>query len=97
MENTALPTVVYYVAASLDGFIATPEGGLDWLTCYDQDPEVAQDFPAFEQTIDSIVMGSKTYAFLLKHGTWPHPGKPDGEDHWSPLLGGDVDPHHRDH
>jgi len=76
MENTALPTVVYYVAASLDGFIATPDGGLDWLTCYDQDPEVAQDFPAFEQTIDSIVMGSKTYEFFLKHGSWPHPGKP---------------------
>ncbi|PAW78080.1 MAG: hypothetical protein B9S32_08780 [Verrucomicrobia bacterium Tous-C9LFEB] len=76
MDHTALPTVVYYVAASLDGFIATPEGGLDWLTRYDKDPEVAQDFPAFEQTIDSLVMGSKTYEFLLQHGTWPHPGKP---------------------
>ncbi len=76
MDNPALPTVVYYVAASLDGFIATPEGGLDWLTCYDKDPEVAQDFPAFEQTVDSLVMGSKTCEFLLKHGTWPHPGKP---------------------
>ncbi|MDB5464229.1 MAG: superoxide dismutase, partial [Phenylobacterium sp.] len=23
---------------------------------------------------------------------WPHP---DGESHWSPLLGGDVDPRHQ--
>jgi dihydrofolate reductase len=23
--------IVYYVAASVDGFIATPEGGIEWL------------------------------------------------------------------
>ena len=23
--------IIYYVAASLDGFIATPDGGIDWL------------------------------------------------------------------
>lgn len=70
------PAVVYYVAASLDGFIATPDGGLKWLTPYEADAEVAQDFPAFEQTIDGLVMGRKTYEFLLSHGSWPHPGKP---------------------
>src|SRR5207237_10420997 len=26
-----LMEIIYYVAASLDGFIATPEGGIDWL------------------------------------------------------------------
>ena len=27
--------IIYYVAASLDGFIATPDGGIDWLKPYE--------------------------------------------------------------
>lgn len=28
---------------------------------------------------------------------WPHPDHPEGPGHWSPMLGGDLDPghHHR--
>jgi hypothetical protein len=26
---------------------------------------------------------------------WPHPDHPQGEAHWSPMLGGDLDPDHR--
>jgi hypothetical protein len=26
---------------------------------------------------------------------WPHPDHPEGEAHWSPMLGGDLDPDHR--
>jgi dihydrofolate reductase len=68
-------TVTYYVAASLDGFIAREDGSLDWLIPYEDDPEVAADFPAFEQSIDSLVMGRKTYEFLLSLDIWPHAGK----------------------
>ncbi|WP_372785645.1 hypothetical protein [Phenylobacterium sp.] len=25
---------------------------------------------------------------------WPHPDDPDGDHHWSPMLGGDIDPSH---
>jgi len=25
---------------------------------------------------------------------WPHPDNPEGAGHWSPMLGGDVDPRH---
>jgi hypothetical protein len=28
---------------------------------------------------------------------WPHPDHPEGEEHWSPMLHLDVDPHHRHH
>ncbi|MFI4950054.1 MAG: hypothetical protein ACHP7A_03345 [Caulobacterales bacterium] len=28
---------------------------------------------------------------------WPHPDHPEGTDHWSPMLGGDVDPSHHRH
>ena len=25
---------------------------------------------------------------------WPHPDHPEGPEHWSPMLGGDLDPSH---
>lgn len=30
-----MPEVVYYVAASLDGCIATPGGGIEWLAPFE--------------------------------------------------------------
>jgi len=66
--------IVYYVAASLDGYIATAEGGVDWL-----DPFGAgEDHGAadFYTSIDSIVMGSGTYAFALGHTPWMAPDRP---------------------
>lgn len=46
----------YQVATSLDGFIATPNGGYDWLV---MDPAI--DFGALYREFDAAVMGRKTY------------------------------------
>jgi len=46
----------YQVATSLDGFIATPNGGYDWLV---MDPAI--DFTALYAEFDAAVMGRKTY------------------------------------
>ena len=46
----------YQVASSLDGFIATPNGGYDWLV---MDPAI--DFKALYNEFDTAVMGRKTY------------------------------------
>jgi dihydrofolate reductase len=46
----------YQVAVSLDGFIATPNGGYDWLV---MDPAI--DFGALYKEFDAAVMGRKTY------------------------------------
>ena len=46
----------YQVAASLDGFIATPNGGYDWIV---MDPAI--DFKALYGEFDTAVMGRKTY------------------------------------
>lgn len=46
----------YQVASSLDGFIATPNGGYDWIV---MDPAI--DFKALYQEFDTAVMGRKTY------------------------------------
>jgi dihydrofolate reductase len=46
----------YQVAASLDGYIAGPNGEADWIT---SDPEI--DFGALFAQFDTFLMGRKTY------------------------------------
>lgn len=48
--------VVYSVAASLDGFIAGPEGRYDWIPA---DPDI--DFGAVYARFDALLMGRGTY------------------------------------
>jgi len=55
--------VRYSVAMSLDGYLAGPEGEIDWIT---NDAEV--DFVALTARFDTLVMGRKTYEFARKHG-----------------------------
>ena len=46
----------YGVAASLDGFIAGPNGEVDWISL---DPEV--DFAEIWAQFDTLLMGRRTY------------------------------------
>ncbi|MFV0398579.1 MAG: dihydrofolate reductase family protein [Bacteroidales bacterium] len=54
-----------YIATSLDGYIARPDGGLDWLTKYPITPETNYGYDEFYASIDTIVMGGQTYRELL--------------------------------
>jgi len=61
-----------YIATSLDGFIATSDGGLDWL---DEIPNPeGHDFgyAKFMNGIDAIVMGRKTFEKVLSFSSWPY-------------------------
>lgn len=49
---------VYYVATSLDGYIARPDGRVDWL---EERPAADYGFQEFLGRIDTIVWGRKTY------------------------------------
>ena len=65
---------VVYVATSLDGFIARPDGAIDWLPT----PPEGEDFgwADFIAGIDAIVMGRKTFEQVLTFGAWPYEGTP---------------------
>lgn len=52
-------TVTYGAACSLDGFIAGPSRGLDWLHF---SPDVQKEIASYWKTIDTILMGRKTWA-----------------------------------
>ena len=67
--------VVYYVACSLDGYIATPDGGVDWLTHF-QNGGDDYGFTEFYSSMDALVMGSQTYDVALKQGSWRAADKP---------------------
>lgn len=61
-----------FCATSLDGYIARPDGGIDWLP---QDSEFAGDdhgYAAFMAGIDALVMGRKTFELVLTFGSWPY-------------------------
>lgn len=53
----------YQVAASLDGFIADPHGGYEWIVA---DPTI--DFGALFKEFDTAVMGRKTYDIVKAQG-----------------------------
>lgn len=59
--------IIYFVAASLDGFIARKDGGIDWLFT-DQD----YGYTDFLAGIDTVVMGRKTYDLCLAFGDYPY-------------------------
>lgn len=58
--------LVYSVAASLDGFIAGPNGEFDWIV---QDPTM--DFAEIFSGFDTIVMGRLSYEAMLREGHSP--------------------------
>ncbi|MGA9715864.1 MAG: dihydrofolate reductase family protein [Aeromicrobium sp.] len=70
-----------FIATSLDGLIARPDGDISWLT----DPPVNShhvagesggnpppDYDAFIAGVDHLVMGRGTYEKVLTFGFWPY-------------------------
>lgn len=67
-------TIVLYVAASLDGYIARKDGSVDWL--YGVTGEGDNGYHAFYDTVDTIIMGNKTYEHMKKLADeFPYKGK----------------------
>lgn len=76
--------VTIHMVASLDGFIARKDGGVDWLETQDEYTDGksldAEFIKSFLQTIDCYVMGSRTYETALTFEAsglgWAYGNKP---------------------
>ncbi|MDV3223051.1 dihydrofolate reductase family protein [Intrasporangium sp.] len=55
---------IYYVASSIDGFIATPEHSLDWLLTREMDDQGPMGYRPFIEKVGAIAMGSATYEWI---------------------------------
>jgi len=62
-----------FIGTSLDGFIARPNGDLDFLP-----PGGGEDhgYTEFMASVDTLVIGRKTYETVLGFGEWPYGTKP---------------------
>ena len=66
----ARPRTSAFVGVSLDGFLARSDGSIDWLSPYEGEEH---GYTAFFDSIDTVVIGRKTYEFVL---TVLGPGRP---------------------
>lgn len=64
---------IVYIATSSDGFIATKDGGIDWLMEVPSPDNSDYGFAEFMDSIDALVMGRKTYEKVLSFDCeWPY-------------------------
>lgn len=63
-------SLTLFIATSLDGYIAGPDGAIDWLF-HDQD----YGYAGFFATIDTVVMGWRTFEVSKGFESDPFPGK----------------------
>lgn len=68
------PKISIYIAASIDGYIARKDGGLDWLE-YGHAGNEDYGFNEFISGIDAIILGKNTYEVISGFGEWPYKGK----------------------
>ncbi|MFJ5770783.1 dihydrofolate reductase family protein [Psychrobacillus sp. NPDC093180] len=66
---------VMFIATSLDGYIATKDDSLEWL--FKVEGEGDNGYSEFYDTVDTVIMGRRTYDWLLeqKLEIFPYEGK----------------------
>ncbi len=67
--------LILYIAMSLDGYIAQPDDDLSFLSVVEKEGE-DYGYSEFIQTIDTVILGRKTYDKVLSMGIgFPHADK----------------------
>ncbi len=64
---TAHRKIIVHIAASADGYIARPDGDLEWLTSRPA-PKGFYGMEAFMESVDTMIIGRKTYEVSLRLG-----------------------------
>ena len=72
MSEAPKPTVSVFIGISVDGFIARPNGALDFLPPGGGEPHGYTEFMA---GIDTLVIGRGTYEIILAFPEWPYAGR----------------------
>jgi Dihydrofolate reductase len=67
MTSTTQRKVIVHIAASADGYIARPDGDIEWLTSRPA-PKGFYGIEAFMRSVDTAVFGRKTYEAALRLG-----------------------------
>jgi dihydrofolate reductase len=68
----------YYLAQSLDGYLADDDGGVEWLEGHEGESDaegavpMGDDYDRFFGRVGALAMGSATYEFILGVGSWPY-------------------------
>ena len=68
------PETAAFLAMSLDGYIAGPKGGLEFLSIVAQEGE-DYGFRAFSDSVDAIAIGRNTWETVCAFPSWPFDGK----------------------
>ena len=65
--------VILYISMSLDGFIATKDDDLSWLSIVEKEGE-DYGYAAFNESVDTYIVGRRTYDTILKltRAVFPH-------------------------
>ncbi len=63
-------SVILFIAASLDGYIAGPDDDLSWMFT-----DADFGFSDFYSDVDTLIMGRGTYEVVRSYLDWPYPGK----------------------
>lgn len=83
-EPTDRPRASVFIATSVDGFIARPDDGLDWLTgtpgdelTGEHDPHQDFGYGEFFASVDALLMGRGTFDVVRGFaGDWPYGDTP---------------------
>jgi len=66
-----LKKIILYMASSVDGYIACPDGSVDWIDNNADLGNTDYNFDSFLVSVDTIIMGRKSYEQALSFGEWP--------------------------
>jgi len=69
------PRFSVFLGTSLDGFIARTDGSLDWLDTVHV-PGEDYGYQNFFDSVDALLLGSRTYATVRDFNEWPYGDKP---------------------
>jgi dihydrofolate reductase len=65
-----------FIATSLDGFIARPDGNIDWLeSASSESGDEDFGYKSFMSSVDALIMGRNTFEKVLSFSEWPYGDK----------------------